>query len=251
MGQGEPIFELKQVSQQFGSVSALTNISLRIHAGEQIALVGSSGAGKSTLIRLLNGSLMPSAGEVWALGRPLHQLSARQLRRVQQHIGTVYQQFHLVDNLPVVHNVNAGHLGHWSFTKALWSLIVPQDLETATTALAQVGIADKLYTRTEHLSGGQQQRVALARVLVQNPAVILADEPIASLDPELSREMMALLQTLSGPQARTLVVSLHLPELAKAYCQRLIGLRQGQVIFDAPTAEVSSTMITELYRLGE
>lgn len=159
-----PLFELKQVSHQFGDFQALKGVNLQIFPGDRVALVGSSGAGKSTLIRLLNGTLRPTEGEVWALGRNLNQLKPARLRQVQQQIGTVYQQFHLVDNLRVIHNVNAGHLGRWSLFKALLSLLVPLEVETATQALAQVGIAEKLYAITRDLSGGQQQRVALARV---------------------------------------------------------------------------------------
>lgn len=244
-----PLFELKQVSQRFGQFQALHNISLQIATGDRVALVGSSGAGKSTLLRLLNGTLFPSEGEVWALGRQLNRLSSRRLRQVQRQIGTVYQQFHLVDSLRVVHNVNAGHLGQWSFARALFSLLVPLEVETAARALSQVGIPDKLYARTDQLSGGEQQRVAIARVLVQNPLAILADEPIASLDPERSREVMDLLKSLCEQTGRTLVVSLHDVEMARSYCQRMIGLRQGQIVFDAPSADVTAAMFADLYRL--
>lgn len=246
-----PVFALKQVTQRFGQFTALTNINLHIAAGERVALVGASGAGKSTLLRLLNGTILPTEGEVWALGRNLNQLRPRQLRRVQRQIGTIYQQFHLVDNLPVIHNVNAGHLGRWSFWQALFSLVFPLEAETALKALTQVGIPEKLYDRTDRLSGGQQQRVALARVLVQDPAVILADEPIASLDPELSRDIMDLLRNLSERGDRTLVVSLHDVELACTHCQRLIGLRQGRIVFDTTPAAVSSAMLTDLYQRGQ
>jgi len=251
MSQAEPIFELRQVSQQFGRFLALVDFNLQIYSGERVALVGPSGAGKSTLIRLLNGTLFPSRGEVRALGQNLTQLKPRQLRRVQRQIGTVYQQFHLVDTLQVIHNVNAGHLGRWSFLKALISLVFPLEVEAAAKALTQVGILEKLYVRTDQLSGGQQQRVALARVLVQNPLIILADEPIASLDPELSREVMDLLRDLGQKTGRTLIVSLHDVDFARSHCQRIIGLRHGRVVFDAPTALVSPEMIGDLYRLGE
>lgn len=250
MGSPSPIFELRQVSQRFGTFLALTDLNLNIYPGDRVGLVGPSGAGKSTLLRLLNGTLFPTEGEVWALQRNLNHLTPHQLRRVQQQIGTIYQQLHLVDTLPVIHNVNAGHLGRWSLFKAALSLLVPLERETALKALAQVGIPDKLYVRTDRLSGGEQQRVAIARVLVQNPLAILADEPISSLDPERSREVMELLRSLCEQAGRTLVVSLHDVEVARSYCQRLIGLRQGQIVFDAPTAAVTSAMFEALYRLG-
>lgn len=245
-----PIFELKNVTQQFGRFQSLVDINLQIQAGDRVALVGSSGAGKSTLISLLNGTLLPTQGEVWVLGRNLAQLRPKVLRQVQRQIGTVYQQFHLVDNLRVIHNVNAGHLGRWSFLKAAASLLVPMDVETAFTALAQVGIPEKLYERTDKLSGGQQQRVAIARVLVQNPTAILADEPISSLDPERSREIMDLLRQLSQDTGKTLVTSLHAIEFARSHYQRIIGLRQGRILFDTPAEALSDSMIEELYHLS-
>jgi phosphonate transport system ATP-binding protein len=246
-----PIFELKHVTQQFGSFRALEDINLQIYPGERVALIGSSGAGKSTLLRLLNGTLLPSQGEVWALDRNLARLSPRRLRQVQQQIGTIYQQFHLVDSLQVIHNVNAGHLGRWSFFKAVASLIFPLEVETAAKALARVGIPEKLYDRTDRLSGGQQQRVALARVLVQDPLAILADEPIASLDPELSREVMDLLRDMSQQGGKTLIISLHAVEFARSHCDRAIGLRQGRIAFDAPVEKVSEAAIAQLYRLDK
>lgn len=246
-----PIFELRQVSQQFGSLPALTDLTLQIYPGERVALVGSSGAGKSTLLRLLNGTLLPTQGEVWALGHNLGRLSTPRLRRVQRQIGTIYQQFHLVNSLKVVHNVNAGHLGRWPLWKAALSLIYPLEVSTAARALQRVGIPDKLYSRTDHLSGGQQQRVAIARVLVQNPLVILADEPVSSLDPELSREVMDLLRDLASEAGKTLVVSLHSVELALSHCDRIIGLQAGRLIFDVAAAAVTPEMMAHLYRLRE
>ncbi|NET34808.1 MAG: ATP-binding cassette domain-containing protein [Cyanothece sp. SIO1E1] len=247
MNSQTPVFELRQVTQQLGRVLALSNINLQIYPGQRVALVGSSGAGKSTLLQLLNGTLRPSQGEVWVWGRNFNRSSARQRRQVQRQIGTVYQQLHLVNTLRVIHNVNAGHLGHWPFFKAALSLIYPLAVETATQALQQVGIPEKLYVRTDQLSGGQQQRVAIARVLVQDPLVILADEPVSSVDPELSRAIMNLLQELVQTTGKTLVVSLHDLDLALSHCDRIIGLQTGKILFDAPAAEVSAEMIRRLY----
>lgn len=245
-----PIFELKNVSQKFGNFQSLTDINLQIYPGDRIALVGSSGAGKSTLISLLNGTLMPTQGEVWALGRNLAQLRPQLLRQVQAQIGTIYQQFHLVDNLRVIHNVNAGHLGRWSLLKAVFSLIRPLEVEQAAQALAQVGIAEKLYERTDRLSGGEQQRVAIARVLVQNPTALLADEPISSLDPERSREIMNILRQLSQKTGKTLITSVHAIEFARSHFQRIIGLKQGQILFDIAAEDLSDVMIQKLYKIN-
>ena len=243
------VFELKNVSLNYGDFPAVRKVNLQIKAGERVALVGPSGAGKSSLINLLNGTLSPSAGEVWVLGQNLAQLKARALRRLQGRIGTIYQQFHLVDNLRVIHNVNAGHLGRWSLPKALFSLHWPLELSTATAALTQVGIPEKIFEPTAQLSGGQQQRVAIARVLVQRPQVILADEPIASLDPERSREILDLLTALSHHNGKTLLASLHAIHFARSHFERIIGLRHGQILFDAPPDQLAGTAIEKLYEI--
>jgi phosphonate transport system ATP-binding protein len=245
------VFRLRGVGKTFGDLHALSDISLEISEGEQVALVGPSGAGKSTLIALLNGTLLPSEGEVAVLGHNLSRLRPRVRRAVQRRIGTIYQQFYLTGSLRVIHNVNAGHLGEWSFIKSVLSLVWPLDVKTAAQALEQVGIPEKLYERTDRLSGGQQQRVALARVLVQDPHVILADEPISSLDPERSREIMDLLRDLSRRTGKTLVTSVHTFYFARSHFDRIIGLRGGRILFDSPAGDVTPAMAADLYRIGE
>jgi phosphonate transport system ATP-binding protein len=234
---------------RFGAGWALADVDLDVVAGERVALVGPSGAGKTTLLSLLNGSLLPTAGTVRVEGRDLARLQPAELRRVQRRIGTVHQQFHLVGPLRVVHNVNAGRLGAWSLARAVASLVSPREVEAARAALDRVGIPEKLYARTDSLSGGQQQRVALARVLVQDPVAILGDEPISSLDPARATEVMELLVALAGEDGRALVVSLHAVEYAFRHCDRLVGLREGRVVFDAAPAEVSAAMVEDLYRI--
>lgn len=244
-----PVFVLRNVAKDFGSLPVLTDVDLRIDRGEHVALVGPSGAGKTTLIGLLNGTLSPTRGEVCILGQNLRRLSAGARRQIQREIGTIHQQFHLVNNLRVVHNVNAGHLGRWSFAKALVSMFWPLEAEAARRALEQVGIPEKLYEMTAHLSGGQQQRVALARALVQDPQVILADEPIASLDPERGRELMDLLRHLSREADKTLITSIHSMDFARSHFQRVIGLREGRIAFDRPAPDVTPAMLEALYRI--
>jgi phosphonate transport system ATP-binding protein len=240
------VFELDRVNYSYHpGLPTLTQITLQIQPGERVALVGPSGAGKSTLLQLLNGSLSPSQGELKIFGEILSRSPRR--RQLQQQIGTIYQQFHLVESLRVIHNVNAGHLGRWPFWKSMISLISPRDRAIALAALQQVGIPEKINDRTDRLSGGQQQRVAIARVLVQNPRVILADEPIASLDPNLSHEVMALLCQLCTDSNRTLVVSLHDVALARQHCDRMIGLQNGRIIFDQPTMDVTDRQLAQLY----
>lgn len=251
MKSDDAVFRLRNASKAFDGFYALRDVDLEIGAGEQVALVGPSGAGKSTLISLLNGTMSPTSGEVWVLGHDLSRMRPRARRSVQRQIGTIYQQFYLTDSLRVIHNVNAGHLGRWSLLKALASLVWPLDAKQALDALERVGIPEKLYSRTGLLSGGQQQRVALARVLVQDPRVILADEPISSLDPERGREIMDLLRDLSRQNAKTLVTSVHAFQFARSHFDRIVGLREGRVLFDCAPAEVTPEMVERLYRIGD
>ncbi|NJN20102.1 MAG: phosphonate ABC transporter ATP-binding protein [Leptolyngbya sp. RL_3_1] len=246
----QAVLALANVSHCFGNARALHEISLTVQAGERVALLGPSGAGKSTLLNVLNGTIAPTAGQVEVLGRSLHHLSARQLRQIQRQLGRVHQHHDLVANLAVIHNVNAGHLGRWSAPKAALSLVWPQAVETAAAALDQVGLVDKLYARTDRLSGGEQQRVAIARLLVQDPRVVLADEPIASVDPARAHDLMTSLRDWCGQTGKTWVVSLHDVAFARCYCDRLIGLRQGRVLFDQPVDQVSDAMLQRLYQLS-
>lgn len=245
-----PVFELHQVSKTFGSLTALHQLNLVIRQGEQVALIGPSGAGKSTLLSLLNGSLYPTQGVVRLMGQDVAQLSPCALRRVQQQVGMVYQQWHLVHNLRVIHNVNAGRLGQWPWWKALASLVWPLEVGTAVQVLDRVGIPEKIYERTDSLSGGQQQRVALARVLMQDPAAVLADEPVASVDPERSRYLMDLLSDWCRQSGKTLIVSLHAIEYVQTHFQRVLGLRAGKVMFDIPASHLTSAHTESLYHLS-
>lgn len=242
-----PVLTLTNVTCRLGGFVVLQAISLTVKPMERVAIVGPSGAGKSTLIGLMNGSISPNEGKISVLGQSWQTLRGKQRQQQQKQVGTVYQQHQLVDNLRVIHNVNAGHLGRWPLWKALLSLVWPQQAARAKQALAQLGIADKLYARTDRLSGGQQQRVALARMLVQDPAIILADEPVASVDPARSHDIMRLLCEVG--QNKTLLISLHDIALAREYCDRIIGLRQGRILFDLPSQSVSDEQLSHLYDL--
>jgi phosphonate transport system ATP-binding protein len=247
----EAVFSLRAAGVRFGALDALAGVDLEVRAGERVALVGPSGAGKTTLLSLLNGTVAPTSGTVQVLGADLAAARPARRRAVQRRIGTISQQFDLVGPLRVVHNVNAGRLARWSLARAAWSLVSPQETASVEAALARVGVGDKLHERTDRLSGGQQQRVALARVIVQDPAAVLADEPIASLDPARGREVMDLLRDLGGEGGRTLVVSVHAFEYALSHFDRVVGLRAGRVAFDVPAAEVAGPMVDDLYRLEE
>ncbi len=227
--------------------TALHEVHCTVQAGERVALIGRSGAGKTTLLRLLNCTLRPTMGSLTVNGFDTQTLYGARLRQVRRDIATIYQQHNLVLRLRVMHNVLAGRLGHWSAWRALWSLLRPQELDVAAAALQQVGLAEKIFQRTDQLSGGEQQRVAIARALVQNPAVILADEPVASLDPALSDYIVRLLVDIATAQHKTLIVSLHSVHLALDYFPRIIALQQGRLVFDGTPQGLPPAALQELF----
>jgi phosphonate transport system ATP-binding protein len=203
--------------------------------------VGASGAGKSTLLALANGSVPPTAGSVQVLGADPGALSGRDRRRLLARVGTVHQ------SLELVHDVNAGRLAHWSAARAAWSLVRPHGLPEVLAALARVGLADRVFERTERLSGGQRQRVAIARLLVQQPDLVLADEPASALDPVLADRALALLGEPARTRGGALVAALHDAGLVRRHCDRVVGLAGGRVVLDAPVAALSAADLAELY----
>lgn len=243
------IIEINQISKQFERKIALSSLSFTIKKGELIALIGPSGAGKTTLLNILAAILKADRGELLVDGKTLQQY-ANQKNRAKK-IGMIRQQFDLVGQLAVIHNVLAGRLADWGFFKSLFSLFVPQEKQAALHALNRVGLADKLYERTANLSGGEQQRVALARLLMQKPEIILADEPVASLDPSRAEDILGMLTTLASEENQTVIASLHSVEYAKKYFTRLIALKDGQLFFDLPADSVTDEQLQELYQLKE
>lgn len=243
------IIELKDVSVSFDGKIALSSLSLFIQKGERVALIGPSGAGKSTLLNVLSLSNVSGTGTVKIDGQPPSFYRNRKLRA--KKIGVIRQQFDLVNALPVVHNVLAGKLADWSFVKSILSLVIPQEKEIAAQALTRVGLSHKMLEQTGSLSGGEQQRVALARLLVQQPEIILADEPVASLDPARAEDVLGILTMLVKEEKQTLITSLHSVEYAKKYFTRVIGLRQGAIVFDLPVDQLTDRHLKELYKLRE
>lgn len=243
------MFRLDDASRHYPGIVALSPQNLEIVRGERVALMGPSGSGKSTLLKLLSGSLRPSGGRVLIDGVDSHML--RHGKELSELVGMMPQSLDLILSLLVVHNVAAGRLGSWSFTKSLISLISPREIDRIEQALERVGIGDKIYERTSHLSGGQQQRVALARLLVQQPKAILADEPVASVDPARAENLVALLAELATENEQTLVVSLHTVPLALKYFDRVIALRNSVIVFDRHAEQVTETDLADLYALED
>lgn len=247
------IYSLSEISKAYptrnGPVRSLNGLTFNVQPGEQVALLGPSGAGKSTLFRLLNATLRPTSGVLHFNGTNVGSMSGRELREMRQRIGTIYQQHYLVPSLTALENALCGRLGRWSLWCTIRSKVRPNksEIELALENLELVGLADKHRSRADELSGGQQQRLAIARMLMQNPNVILADEPFASLDPALTESMASLLMRLVEKGKHTLVATLHDVDMALRYFPRIIALREGRVKFDTTTDQVSREAIDALY----
>jgi phosphonate transport system ATP-binding protein len=229
------------------AVAAVDGIDLVVQPGEFVVILGRSGAGKTTFLRAINRLVEPTAGVVRVAGRAVTGADAAGLRAARRQIGMVFQQFNLVRRVSVLDNVLAGRLGYVPALPSLLGRFPADDRARALECLAQVGLAHLAGRRADTLSGGEQQRVAIARALAQAPAVILADEPTASLDPALTADIMGLLRTINTERGLTLVVSQHQLETALAYATRVVGLRRGRVAFDGPPAAVTPAVADAIY----
>ena len=250
---GAASFSLEDVSVSWGDVHGLRGISLQIEAGETVGFVGPSGSGKTTLLRVLNGTVRPTTGRVRVGATELVDLRGAAIKRLRSDIGFVHQDLGLVPNVRVSQNVLAGRLGRMGFLRSLRHMLLPRrrDLDTVHGLLERVGIPEKLFARTDTLSGGQQQRVAVARALFQDPGVLLADEPVSSVDPARARDTVSLLTHISREESLTLCMSLHNLELAREFFPRLVGLRDGRVVFDKASGEIGDAEFHALYDLSD
>jgi phosphonate transport system ATP-binding protein len=249
---GQPAIEVESLRKSFHGTPALRGVSLRVERGEMVALLGASGSGKSTLLRHLNGLHRADAGAgsvVRVLGRTVQSggVLARDIRQQRADVAAVFQQFNLVDRLPVMTNVMAGALHRQPLWRAMLRRFPAAEQQRAWAALQRVGIERCAWQRASTLSGGQQQRAAISRALVQEAKLILADEPVASLDPASSRRVMELLAELNRELGVTVLVSLHQVEHAFAFCPRTIALRAGEVVYDGPTEALGADRLRALY----
>jgi len=252
----EPVVEARHVSKCFGNVRVLDDVNFAIHRGEMVGLIGASGSGKSTLIRAIAG-LTPidrrggssEANEILLFAKPIQQRGrvARSANALRARVGVVFQQFNLVPRLSVLTNVCLGLLGQLPLLRATLGRFTQRDKQRAMRALARVGIAEHALKRGCDLSGGQQQRAAIARTLTQGAEFIVADEPIASLDPASARRVMDILADLNRTDQITVLVSLHQVEYALRYCPRTIALKNGRVAYDGPSAALTPELLTALY----
>jgi phosphonate transport system ATP-binding protein len=230
-----------------GGVHALRDLDLEIAPGEFVVVVGLSGAGKSTLIRAINGLVPLTSGSLEVNGREVTTLSRSGLRELRADVGMIFQGFNLVERTTVLNNVLMGRLRRVSTWRTLFGLYPKADVAKAMHALDRVEIIDKAYVRASNLSGGQRQRVGIARALAQEPTVILADEPVASLDPPTSHLVMRDLQRINRELGMTTIVNLHFLDLATAYADRIVGLRAGTLVFDGPGRAADAGVFEDIY----
>lgn len=241
--------QIHHLSKSFKGKTALNNLSCAIHEGEMVALIGASGSGKSTLLRHINGLHIGDSGSVDIFGIIIQSQGKlhSKMRNLRSQIGCIFQQFNLVNRLTVIENVLVGNLARLSPLRSILHLFTKEEKIQALVALERVGILEHAYKRASMLSGGQQQRVAIARCLVQGARIILADEPIASLDPESARKVMELLVQLNRQSGITVVASLHQIQMVRGYFDRAIALKDGEVMFDGATTELNDYKLNELY----
>ncbi|MCA3246395.1 MAG: phosphonate ABC transporter ATP-binding protein [Azospirillum sp.] len=241
------MLQIENLTKRFGDVTAVDKITLGVPSGEMIGVIGRSGAGKSTLLRMINRLVDPSGGRIVHGEREVGALNGKALRDWRAECAMIFQQFNLVKRLDVITNVLVGRLAYRPLVSSLLMHFTPAERALAVRCLERVDIAELALQRADTLSGGQQQRVAIARALCQQPRLILADEPIASLDPRSARMVMDTLARINRADGITVVVNLHDLDAAKTYCRRIVGMRGGAVVFDGPPERLTPAAVASIY----
>ncbi|WP_461510302.1 phosphonate ABC transporter ATP-binding protein [Rhizobium leguminosarum] len=241
------MFELKNVTRRFGKKLAVDSVTLAIPQGQMVGIIGRSGAGKSTLLRMINRLQEPSSGSIHFAGVEVSGLRGQALRNWQRDCAMIFQQFNLVPRLDVLTNVMLGRLNHRSTLMSLLNIFTREERVHAIAALERLGIEQTALQAAGTLSGGQQQRVAIARALMQNPKMVLADEPIASLDPLNAKIVMDALRDINEREGITVITNLHTLDTARNYCERIVGMAGGRVVFDGKPSELTAEAVKEIY----
>ena len=238
---------ISDLTKKFGPITAVDSASFSIKEPQMVGVIGPSGAGKSTLLRMVNRLTEATRGSIRVNGREILQLKGSEKRRWQRDCAMIFQQFNLVPRLDVVTNVLLGRLNGYSTLKSMFSIFGKQLLEEALSALERLGIVDQALQRAETLSGGQQQRVAIARALMQKPKIVLADEPIASLDPLSAEKVMTALREIRERDRLTVICNLHTLDTARTYCDRVIGMLKGRIVFDGEPSKLTNAVVRDIY----
>ncbi len=242
------MIEFKHVNKVYpNGVKGLSDINLTIDQGEFVAIIGLSGAGKSTLIRTINRMIDVTDGQLVVDGTDVMTLSGASMRKYRRKVGMIFQSYNLVPRATALRNVLTSMVPDMPFHRVLLGLFDESQKRKALEALDKVGILDKAYTRCDQLSGGQQQRVSLARTLNQDPTIILADEPVAALDPVTAHQVMADFRRINQEMNITVLINIHHVDLALQYCSRVVGIRAGQIVYDGPTTDVTQEILDEIY----
>lgn len=243
-----PVLSIKNLVKVYGKETrALNGVSLDFYPGEFIVVIGPSGAGKSTFIRCINRLVDPSEGEVIFGGEHMEKIGGKKLRKQRSEIGMIFQHYNLVGRTNVIKNVLHGRLYSTPIYKSIFALFTHEDKKEAVELLQKVGLGDQIYKRSDELSGGQMQRVGICRAILQRPKLLLADEPIASLDPLSAGIVMEQLHTVSSEKKLTCIVNLHQVDYAKKYATRIIGMKKGEIVFDGTPSQLTDEKISEIY----
>ena len=242
------MLEIKQLVKKYNTGDlAINGVDLKVEKGQVMALIGPSGAGKSTLIRCINRLENPTSGEIWLNGENIVKMRSGKLRRARRNMGMIFQEYALVERLTVMENVLSGRLGYVGFWRSFLRKFLQSDIKAAFSLLEKVGLDTMVNKRADELSGGQRQRVGIARALIQKPDILLVDEPTASLDPKTSRQIMRLITELCEENQLAAIINIHDVALAQMYAERIVGLREGIIVYDGPPDELKPDILTEIY----
>lgn len=242
------MLEIKQLVKKYHTGDlAINGVDLKVEKGQVMALIGPSGAGKSTLIRCVNRLENPTSGEIWLNGENIVKMRSGKLRRARRNMGMIFQEYALVERLTVMENVLSGRLGYVGFWRSFLRKFPQSDINAAFGLLEKVGLDTMVNKRADELSGGQRQRVGIARALVQKPDILLVDEPTASLDPKTSRQIMRLITELCEENQLAAIINIHDVALAQMYAERIVGLREGSIVYDGPPDDLKPDVLTEIY----
>jgi len=242
------MLEIKQLVKKYNTGDlAINGVDLKVEKGQVMALIGPSGAGKSTLIRCVNRLENPTSGEIWLNGENIVKMRSGKLRRARRNMGMIFQEYALVERLTVMENVLSGRLGYVGFWRSFLRKFPQSDINSAFGLLEKVGLDTMVNKRADELSGGQRQRVGIARALIQKPDILLVDEPTASLDPKTSRQIMRLITELCEENQLAAIINIHDVALAQMYAERIVGLREGSIVYDGPPDDLKPDVLTEIY----
>ena len=242
------MLEIKQLVKKYNTGDlAINGVDLKVEKGQVMALIGPSGAGKSTLIRCVNRLENPTSGEIWLNGENIVKMRSGKLRRARRNMGMIFQEYALVERLTVMENVLSGRLGYVGFWRSFLRKFPQSDINAAFGLLEKVGLDTMVNKRADELSGGQRQRVGIARALIQNPDILLVDEPTASLDPKTSRQIMRLITDLCEENQLAAIINIHDVALAQMYAERIVGLREGSIVYDGHPDDLKPNILSEIY----